>query len=287
MERPRVSDEFCWPSMSSKVNYSSDRLLAVPNLSVTQGRLTPKELTTGALDAALDLDHARAVLALGGPRDAVLNSCIALSEWAVRHLSLSGHLGAHPRFGVVDVLPLIPYRIDEASVQQLADELGSRIENDLVVPVYLYGRADPDERSLPALRRFLRTTPHRSHPTAGVVCLGIRDPLVAFNVNFRGDIAVARDIVRTVRAHEVRALGFELASRALVQVSMNLIEPERVGPRAAFDRVMVLAKERALELVDCEVVGLVPHPILEELEGLPLRKPVRSIEQALAEKGLG
>jgi glutamate formiminotransferase len=89
-----------------------------------------------------------------------------------------------------------------------------------------------------------------------------------------------------MRAPEVRALGFELASRGLVQVSMNLIRPVHVGPKAAFDRVVALARERGLALVDCEVVGLVPHPILPQLEGLPLRRPVRSIEQALEEREL-
>jgi glutamate formiminotransferase / 5-formyltetrahydrofolate cyclo-ligase len=259
-------------------------LVAVPNLSLQPGQ--ELDARSGeAMDVYVDEDHARAVVTYGGLPRSVLESCIALCRWAVRSLNLEDHAGVHPRFGVVDVLPLIPYRTPEAVLRELANDLGCQIEL-LGAPVYRYGRADPEGRSLPELRRFLRTTPHRSHPTAGVVCLGIRDPLVAFNVNFEGDVRVARSVARDVRAPEIRALEFELDSRGLVQVSMNLIDPETVGPKAAFDRVVVLAKERGLELVDCEVVGLVPHPILEQLEGLPLRAPVRSIEQALEDKGL-
>jgi glutamate formiminotransferase len=232
------------------------------------------------------VDHARCVITFGGSRRSIRDSLTSLADWAIENLRLSDHTGVHPRFGVLDVVPVIPYREEESVAHELAVEFGEWITTSLGVPVHYYERAHPDRRSLPNLRRFLRNNPHDAHPTAGVVCIGVRDPLVAFNVNFRGDLVSARDVARSARTQDIRALGFQLASRGLVQVSMNLITPDRVGPKFAFDRVLSLARERGLEIVDCEVVGLVPHPILEQLEGLPLRKPVRSIEQALAEKGL-
>ena len=261
-----------------------DHVIAVPNLSADSRRVNVREV----LDLSYDPDHGRTVFTLGGRIPDVERACLDLAAWATRHLDLRTHSGVHPRLGVVDVIPLVPYGEGEAelAVRELADELAETIDNGFGVPVYRYERADPQARSLPELRRFLRTTPHRSHPTAGVVCLGIRDPLVAFNVNFRGDLGDARRVAREARSEHVRALGFELASRRQVQVSMNLIAPGRAGPKAAFDRVLSLARHRQLELVDCEVVGLVPHPILGELAGLPLRSPVRSIEQAMAARGL-
>ncbi len=255
-------------------------MIAVPNMSTAE----PLRLEA-ALDTHRDIDHQRSVISMNGPLDTLIASCMALAEWALAQLDLTDATGVHPRFGVLDVLPLVPYGSSEEAAQSAANQLEVRIE-ELRIPVYRYGRAHTDERSLPQLRSYLRTTPHNAHPTAGVVCLGIRDPLVAFNVNLRGDLGAVRDVARAVRAPDVRALGFDLASRGLAQVSMNLIAPERAGPKAAFDRVLTLSHDQELELVDCEVVGLVPHPILEELEGLPLRKPVRSIEQALAEKGV-
>lgn len=239
----------------------------------------------GVLDRHFDADHQRALLTLGGDPDVVSRDCSLIARHAIGALALPGHQGVHPRFGVVDVLPVIPYRSEEAVAQKVARDLHDYISGELGVPVFTYERADPDGRSLPDLRRYLRTTRHETHPTAGVVCLGIRDPLIAFNLTFRGPIAAARAVARKVRAPEVRALGFELASRGLVQVSMNLIAPDRVGPKAAFDRVLALAGDD-LELVECEVVGLVPESNLAELDGLPLRAPARSIEQALAESAV-
>jgi glutamate formiminotransferase len=84
------------------------------------------------------------------------------------------------------------------------------------------------------------------------------------------------------RLPHVRALAFGSASRQLVQVSMNLVDPATTGPRAAFDRVAELAKAAGCEIADAEVVGLVPRYALDELEGLPLREPARSVEDALS-----
>jgi glutamate formiminotransferase len=239
-----------------------------------------------ALDTHFDPDHARTVLTLGGTSENLHKSCIELIEWSVSHLDVHSHVGVHPRFGVVDVLPLVPYGDDEAATRARASELGNQITSNFGLPVFTYGRAHTQHRSLPELRRFLRTRAHPAHPTAGVVCLGIRDPLIAFNVNFRGQLSEATAVAGALRSPEIRSLGFKLDSRQLVQISMNLVKPELVGPRRAFERVIELARDTTLELVDCEVVGLVPEPSMPELNKLPLRAPVRSIEQALAEKGI-
>lgn len=250
---------------------------AIPNLS-TGGRPP----TPGAIDIHADPDHGRSVVSFYGPAGEVAARCLELARWAVGSLSIEAHEGTHPRFGVLDVLPFVTYGSSEGDVQAVAESLRSRIEDVLDVPVHTYGRAHPQGRSLPALRRFLRAAQHRAHPSAGVVCLGIRDPLIAFNVDFEGEVAAATRVARLVRSPEIRALGFPLASRGLVQVSMNLIAPDRLGPREAFERVVALAGED-LRLVDCEVVGLVPEANLAELEGLPLIRPARSIEQAIAD----
>jgi glutamate formiminotransferase len=97
-------------------------------------------------------------------------------------------------------------------------------------------------------------------------------------VNFQGSLEEARRVAREVRAPDVRALGFELLSRKLMQISMNLVNPSITGPAVAFARV---TQALTHEVVDCEVVGLVPDGVLDELAGLPLRTPARSVEQAI------
>jgi glutamate formiminotransferase/glutamate formiminotransferase/formiminotetrahydrofolate cyclodeaminase len=95
-----------------------------------------------------------------------------------------------------------------------------------------------------------------------VICIGVRDPLVAFNVNIDATLDEAKRIAKAIRGPYIRALAFELPSRGLVQVSMNLIAPYELGPHDALRLIDA-------NVVDCEIVGLVPEGIATA--GLPLR----------------
>ncbi|HEX7277145.1 MAG TPA: hypothetical protein VF244_07195, partial [Acidimicrobiales bacterium] len=171
------------------------------------------------------------------------------------------HAGAHPRLGVVDVVPFVPL---EGST--MADAVAARDRflawagSDLDLPGFAYG----PERSLPEVRRTafagLAPTagPPAPHPTAGAVCVGARPVLVAYNVWLAEGVGLdeARRVATAVRRPAVRALGLDVGRRA--QVSMNLIDPVGgMGPEGAFDAV------RALVAVDrAELVGLVPAAVL-------------------------
>ncbi len=250
-------------------------LLAVPNIS--EGRNHAKvDRVAGEialLDVHSDPDHHRSVLTYGGEPDLVIEMCFAMVERAVLEIDIAEHVGAHPRFGAVDILPFIG-PVSEEEISRFAQ----RISHGLGIPTFMYGRAAPDTRSLPSLRRELKFDKPGGHATAGVVCIGLRDPLIAFNVNLDAPIADARRVARQIRSPDLRALAFELPSRQLVQVSMNLVQPLRLGPRAAYDRVAALTNR----IVDAEVVGLVPQATLPDLAGIPLRVPARSIESVLS-----
>jgi glutamate formiminotransferase len=223
-------------------------LRAIPNIS--EGRDPAKIAYIAGEDALLDIhadvDHNRAVLTYEA--DDLTDAINAMIERAVETLDIRTHDGVHPRFGVVDVLPF---------VGDGAESAAKRVATD--VPVYRYG---PD-RSLPELRRWLRQTEHEVHPTAGVICVGVRGPLVAFNVNIDATLAEARAIAKRIRRRQVRALAFDLPSRGLVQVSMNLVDPYAFGPKDALELVDA-------NIVDCEIVGLVPDGV--EVDGLPTRR---------------
>jgi glutamate formiminotransferase len=192
---------------------------------------------------------------------------------AVEQLDVRIHDGVHPRFGVVDVLPIVPFEASVEIARGIAQRLAAHAD-ELHVPTYFYD----DENPLPQLRRILRSSNPPAHPTAGVLCIGVRSPLIAFNVNARTDMATAREIVRDLRKLPgVRALAFELPSRPLLQISMNLMDPAQTGPKAAYQRIVALG----VDVVDAETVGLVPQSSLAELDGLPLREPARSVEEAL------
>ncbi|MEX2394859.1 MAG: hypothetical protein WD826_10315 [Actinomycetota bacterium] len=258
---------------------TTDVLLAVPNIS--EGRDLERVARIAGTDALLDVhsdrDHNRSVLTYGGAPEDVIRAVVAMVGRAVSEIDITKHEGVHPRFGAVDVLPLVCHRLSEHDVVKLAGQLIWSLAQGPGVPVYPYGLAGPDQRSLPELRRWLRETDQPSHPTAGVICLGVREPLVAFNVNVDAPLGEARQIAREIRRPEIRALGFPLPSRGLVQISLNLVEPQNIGPRTAFD----LVDARGVQIIDCEVVGLVPADMKDQFDDLPVRAPVRSVEEAL------
>jgi glutamate formiminotransferase len=210
------------------------------------------------LDVHRDADHNRSVLTLVGeeaPR--------TVAELAVARLDLRSHTGAHPRIGVVDVVPFVPLgsstMVDAVAAR---DRFAWWAAETLGLPCFLYG----PERSLPEVRRsaFVSLAPDAGpgspHPTAGACAVGARPVLVAYNVWMSDpDLAAAKAIARNLRGPSVRALG--LAVRDQVQVSMNLIEPHVVGPDAVFDAIAAQAS-----VARAELVGLVPAAVLTAID---------------------
>jgi glutamate formiminotransferase len=255
-------------------------LLAVPNIS--EGRDQDKVARIAGTDPVLldvhsDADHNRSVLTYGGEPDAVMAAVTAMIERAVREIDLREQEGAHPRFGAVDVLPFVPYSVPEDVALKAATGLVWTTAETSGVPIHFYERASENRRSLPGLRRWLREAQPSAHPSAGVICVGVRDPLIAFNVNVSTPFEEAKRIAIKLRSNHIRALAFELPSRGLTQVSMNLVAPDKTGPARAYEAVADLTKQ----VIDCEIVGLVPASALRDLDNIPLREPARSVEQAL------
>lgn len=233
--------------MECVVNVSEGRRLDVLGALVNA-------VETDLLDLHTDPDHNRSVFTLVG-EDAPRR----LTERAIALLDLAQHDGVHPRIGVVDVVPFVPLGdATLADATRARDEFARWAAEDLGVPVFLYG----PERSLPLIRKGAfqliqpdvgPPTPHR---TAGAVCVGAREPLVAYNL-FVSDVTIdeARAIAASVRSDTVRALALTLGSK--IQVSMNLVKPDVTTPFDAFNRVSAHA-----HVTQAELVGLLPADVL-------------------------
>lgn len=308
------------PEAAGRFKVSKGLLEAVPNVS--EGRDGPRlgdllsriAARSGAhlLDASADSDHNRAVLTLAGEREELTEALLELVEVALKTLDLRDHTGVHPRFGVVDVIPFVPladtpFHEAVGAAEALARQVGDRLD----LPVVLYGEAarDRDRAALPAARRALRRAlavgslasvvdegPPRAHPTAGVVMIGARPPLIAFNVLLRStDVEKARAIAGRVRESSgglpaVRALGVALESRHAVQVTMNLTDPSRTTPAEAVLAIRREAAALGAEVESMEIVGLMPEAAATGLEatGVPLegRLEDRLLEPRLRRLGL-
>ena len=236
------------------------------------------------LDTHVDADHNRSVITFVASPEQVVEAAVRAVATATKLIDLRQHEGEHPRIGATDVLPFAPVRgVTMDDCVMLAHAAGERIARELSIPVYFYERAAlrPDRVNLANVRgggfeelreqaginpkRAPDLGPPRVHETAGAIAVGARPFLVAFNVNLRtDDISIARKIARLIRARDgglpgVKALGFELKSRGLVQVSMNLVDLEATGLAKVYEAVRNQAELYGVEIAGTEIVGLVPE----------------------------
>jgi glutamate formiminotransferase len=274
-------------------------LESVPNVSEGRDETALAELTTAfssparLLDVHTDWDHHRSVFTLVGSGPDLVETLLAGIAAAAERIDLREHAGAHPRIGAADVVPLVPLDAEaEPAAREAALALADRIATELGLPVFFYGRLTDDGREPAFFRRGgpeelqrrvdageLRPDrgPERLHPTAGGVLVGVRRPLVAFNVNLRSDdLEAAREIAAIVRERDggfpgVRALGLELPRAGLVQVSMNVTDWQAASLVDIVARVSAEADARGIEVIGSELVGLMPAGVAVEAAGALLR----------------
>ncbi len=252
----------------------------VANVSEGRDDLILADLAASAGPVLLDLhrdpDHNRSVLTMAGPADAVASAVRALAAATVARLDLRTHEGAHPRLGVLDVVPFVPYEPggpapeDLSGAVVLRDDFAHWLGTDLGVPSFLYGPLPGGrDRTLPDIRRhaFAATGeglapdfgPPRAEPRTGAAAVGARRVLVAYNV-WVSSAAVAREVAPRLRGPHVRALGLAVGGRA--QVSCNLVDPGRHRPDQVYDEVSALTTEAGGSVEGTELVGLVPEFVL-------------------------
>jgi glutamate formiminotransferase len=235
------------------------------------------------LDTEMDPNHNRSVITFIGDRTAVAEGAFQGAKAAVARIDMNTHRGEHPRVGALDVLPFVPILgVTMEDCIALARSVGKRIAEELQVPVYLYEAAAtrPDRKALPDVRRGefeglkigIETDPDRKpdfgpsrfHPTAGACIVGARPVLIAWNVNLATkDIRVAKRIAKAIRESDgglpaVRAKGFELVDRGLVQVSMNMTDFHKTSLVQAYEAIRALAAKEGVEIAESEIIGLVP-----------------------------
>jgi glutamate formiminotransferase len=278
-------------------------LLAVPNVS--EGRDSVALAVVGdafaeagahVLDVHSDVDHHRSVFTLAGRPGALADALAAGTEAALGVIDLSRERGIHPHVGVVDVVPVVHRTAAErgaacAEALVAAEEIGR-----LGIPVLLYG-ALADGRTRAELRRGgpaalaqrlasgeLRPDfgPSRMDPRKGATLVAARPPLIAFNLELDAPLDVANAAARAVREGGsdglpgVRALGLELETSGIVQVSVNVEDHEAVPLVRLLEAV-----RRHAPVIAGEVVGLPPRAAFDGWpDDVPLRNR-RTLEEAL------
>lgn len=260
-------------------NISEGRNPQVIEAVVDRVRQTPGVTLLGY---SSDTSHNRTVISFLGSPQGVLEAAVALAKEAVARIDLNHHQGEHPRMGAVDVIPFVP--VKEISVDEcveLSRKAGQRIWEEAGLPVFLYedSATAPHRKNLAAIRKGQfegmaqkvlepqwepdfggRTI----HPTGGVVAVGCRMPLVAYNINLStSDISIASAIAKVIRESSgglscVKALGVMLEDRNIAQVSINMTNLDRTPLYRVQELVRAEAARWGVHIVGAEVVGLTP-----------------------------
>src|SRR3954471_15870504 len=266
----------------------------IPNVSegrraeIVDGIAAAVRAVPGArlLDYSADPSHNRSVFTLAGDAAAMKAAVLALYDAAVASIDLRSHTGEHPRLGAVDVVPFVPIEgVTMADCVALANDVAREVASRFRVPVYLYEEAssNPARRNLEDIRRgeFEGLAakmasdgwapdygPGAPHPSAGASVIGARMPLIAYNINLNTDrLDVAKKIAAAIRHSSggfrfVKAAGFELKDRGVVQVSMNLTNYEKTPIFRVFETVKREAERYGVQVLESEIVGLVPAAAL-------------------------
>jgi len=248
------------------------------------------------LDREMDADHNRAVVTIVGEPEAVLEGAFRGVAKARDLIDLRTHKGEHPRMGATDVVPFVPVAgVTMDDCAELARRLGRRVGDELGIPVFLYEAAAtrPDRENLADVRKGqfeglaheIGTNPARDpdfgprkiHPSAGALAVGARQFLVAYNINLgTTDLSIAKAIAKAIRhanggLRYVKAMGFELQDRGIVQVSINMVDFRGTPLFRVFEMVKSEAERYGVPVVGSEIVGLVPGDALIDCAQFYLR----------------
>lgn len=276
------------------------RLLTVPNWSFGRSAALHRafEETLRRHPVTLhylrgDADHNRTVTAFSGELPALNEALLDLAEEAFSAIDLRRHDGVHPRIGALDVLPFVCERPEDLpEALRFAGGFGRSLAERFELPVFLYERSESGrhEGDLPTLRkggfsalssRELRPDfgPARAHPRLGATVLGVRDPLVALNVDLRHPMArVSKEIAREIRVLRaegdpaflgVRALGLSLPSREMSQVSLNVTLPDLTPLDPLIEWIEARALAQGVASAGAELVGVVPRACLAGATRVP------------------
>ena len=234
------------------------------------------------LNTSSDASHNRTVITFVGDPAGVEEAAVQLAKFAARCIDLTKHKGEHPRMGAIDVIPFIPIR--EVSMEEcvaLSKKAAERIWQEACMPVFLYeaSASAPHRENLAAIRKGqfegmaekvkeAQWEPdfggRTIHPTAGVVAVGARAPLIAFNINLStADVSIADKIARVIRQSGggltcVKAMGVFLKERNCAQVSINMTNYCLTPLYRAVEFVRFEAARYGVSIVGTEIVGLVP-----------------------------
>ena len=200
----------------------------VPNISEGRDAALIRQITdvVETVDGVmlLDVDPGQAtnrtVITFVGEPEKVCEAAFRLAKKAIELIDMSKHKGEHPRFGALDVCPLVPVaNISMEETAQHARKLARRMGDELGMTIYCYEHAatSSQRKNLADVRageyESLATKlakpewkpdfgPATLNVRSGATAVGARDFLVAYNVN-----------LNTTSTRRANAIAFDIREK--------------------------------------------------------------------------
>lgn len=263
------------------------------------------------LEVSSDESHNRTVVTIAGDVEKVIDALFDFTKKSIELIDLRNHKGEHPRIGAVDVIPLVPISgITKKELNEYAIKLGERIWNELKVPIYFYAESAKFEerKKLPNIRKgefeglsekmkdpnwYPDIGEPNPHPTAGATVIGVREFLIAYNINLgTEDTSIAEKIAKSIRESSgglmyVQAKGFYLEDKRCAQVSMNILNFNKAPIYRIFEIVKMEAERYGTYIKESELVGLIPLKAVLDTFSFYLKLPDLSLDKVIEYKIFG
>ncbi len=233
-----------------------------------------------------DADYNRTVVTLLGDPLKIIDAVVEFTGEALKEIDMNQQKGEHPRMGAVDVIPFIP--IDNVTMEECieyANIISKKINEQYAIPIFLYAEAAKQKKrvKLPNIRKgefegMKEKIQEENwkpdfgkpviHPTFGVIGIGARKPLIAYNIDLAtDDLLVAKNIAKTIRFSSggfryIQAGPVYLENRGHVQVTLNILDYKKNPIYRIFETVKMEALRYHVEVSASELVGLLPKDAL-------------------------
>ncbi len=229
-----------------------------------------------------DGDYNRTVVTLLGDPLKIIDAVVEFVGIVEQEVDMNTQSGEHPRMGAVDVIPFIP--ISEVTMEECveyANIIAKKVNEAYNIPIFMYAEAANEKKrvKLPTIRKGEfegmkekikdpKWAPDYGqpeiHPTFGVIGVGARIPLIAFNIDLMTeDTKVANNIAKAIRFtsggfRHIQAGPVYLDTRGHVQVTMNILDYKKNPLYRILETVKMEAKRYNVDVPSCELVGLMP-----------------------------
>lgn len=243
----------------------------------------------------------RSVYTFLGEIEPMMEAAYNSIQTAIEQIDMRLHTGTHPRFGAVDVFPFVAISgIEEQELIERVELFAERIAKDFQVPIYLYEKSQSEiyRKDLAKIRKgeyegleakindpkwIPDFYPH-FNPISGGIAMGVRNILVAFNINLNtDDVEIAKRIAEEIRysgkivngpprrrihglCEGVKAIGWYIRDFDKVQVSMNIVDIEKSPVHKVFEICKKLAESYNVRVTGSELIGCIPKHCLTAAE---------------------